>query len=107
MLSFDISVIDVVLSIVILILLLLYVTQKKNQSGSVQRTTMMPGKEVMEEQKVGGKISVETGPDRPSADSFRGCVHQFGHLRSMPKSTAVPEECFGCPKVLRCMFQNE
>jgi hypothetical protein len=107
MLSFDISVIDVVLSIVILILLLLFVTQRKSQSGSVQRTTVASGKEMMEDSKVGGRISVETSPDRPSADSFQGCVHQFGHLRSMPKGTAVPEECFGCPKVLHCMFQNE
>lgn len=107
MLSFDISVIDVVLSIVILILLLLFVTQRKGQSGTVRRTTMMSGKETLEEPEVGGKISVEINPDKPSADSFQGCVHQFGHLRSMPKSTAVPEECFGCPKVLRCMFQNE
>ena len=107
MLSFDISVIDVVLSIVILILLLLFVTQKKSRSGPVQKTTMMSGKEVIEEQEVGGKISVDISPERSSADSFQGCVHQFGHLRSMPKSTAVPEECFGCPKVLRCMFRND
>ena len=107
MLSFDISVIDIVLSIVILILLLLFATQRKSQSGSVQRTTMMAGKEALEEPEVGRKISLETSPDRSSADNFQGCVHQFGHLRSMPKSTAVPEECFGCPKVLRCMFQNE
>jgi len=107
MLSFDISVIDVVLSIVILILLLLFVTQRKSQSGCVQKTAMMSGKGTLEEPKVGEKISTQTNPDRSSADSFQGCVHQFGHLRSMPKGTAVPEECFGCPKVLRCMFQNE
>jgi hypothetical protein len=107
MLSFDISAIDIVLSMVILILLLLFVTQRKNQSEAGSRQTFMSGKESLEEPEVGGKISVEARLDKPSPDRFQGCVHQFGHLRSMPKNTAVPEECFGCPKVLRCMLENE
>jgi hypothetical protein len=107
MLSFDISAIDVALSVVILILFLLFVTQRKSESRIEATQMTTSGKETQEEPEVRGQISVQTHSNKPSADGFQGCVHQFGHLRSMPKSTAVPEECFGCPKVLRCMFQNE
>ncbi len=40
---------------------------------------------------------------------FEGCPHKFGHLRSLPKNTSIPSECFGCPKIVDClvMLKNE
>jgi hypothetical protein len=107
MLSFEMSAIDVVLSVAILILLLLFVTQRKSQSQFESQMRRPAEDETSEESEARMRISVQDHLDEQSAERFRGCVHQFGHLRSMPKNTAVPAECFGCPKVLRCMFKNE
>jgi hypothetical protein len=107
MLSFDISAIDVVLMVVMLVLLLLFVTRRKSQSVAEPRLRIRPQDEPSEEPEVREKPPVDSCLDKQPVDGFRECVHQFGHLRGMPKNTAVPAECFGCPKVLRCMFKNE
>ena len=107
MLSFEISAIDVVLMVVMLVLLLLFVTQRKNQSVGEPRLGINPQERLLEEPEVKEETSAENRLDKQSVDGFRGCVHQFGHLRSMPRNIAVPDECFGCPKVMRCMFKNE
>jgi hypothetical protein len=107
MLSFEMSAIDVVLSVAILVLLLLFVTQRKSQSQFESQMKKSPKDDTLEEPEVKDGISAENRLDKQSAEGFQGCVHQLGHLRSMPKNTAVPAECFGCPKVLRCMFNDE
>lgn len=38
---------------------------------------------------------------------FEGCVHKFGHLRSLPKSTPIPDECFGCSQILECLMREK
>ncbi len=39
--------------------------------------------------------------------NFGGCNHSFGHLKTLPKNTPIPDECFGCPEILACMRQSE
>lgn len=39
--------------------------------------------------------------------SFEGCPHKFGHLRSLPKNTPIPDECFGCPQILECLMPSK
>jgi hypothetical protein len=107
MLSFEISAIDVVLSVAILVLLLLFVTQRKSQLQFESQPRRLPKNVKSEESEANDRIFAEHRLDKQTAEGFQGCVHQFGHLRNMPKNTAVPAECFGCPKVLRCMFENE
>jgi len=34
---------------------------------------------------------------------FEGCPHNFGYLKDLPKNTPIPDECFGCPKVIECL----
>jgi hypothetical protein len=34
---------------------------------------------------------------------FEGCRHYLGHLNKLPKSTPIPNECFGCPETLECI----
>jgi len=36
---------------------------------------------------------------------FEGCAHKFGYLRSLPKNTPIPDECFGCPQILECLMR--
>ena len=31
------------------------------------------------------------------------CPHHFGYLRTLPKNTSIPSECFGCLQVVDCM----
>jgi hypothetical protein len=106
MLSFEISAVDVVLMIAMLVLFALFVTRGKNQPTAALRQGIDHQKGMSEETEMGEKTFAEGSFSRQPADGFRGCVHQFGFLRSMPENTAVPAECFGCPEVLRCMFKN-
>jgi hypothetical protein len=34
------------------------------------------------------------------------CVHFFGYLRKIPKNASMPDECFGCPKMVECLYFN-
>ncbi len=107
MLSFEISAIDVVLSVAVLVLLLLFVTQTKSQLQFESQPRRLLEDKTLEESEAKERIFAEHRLDKQTAEGFQGCVHQFGHLRNMPKNTAIPAECFDCPKVLRCMFDNE
>ncbi len=33
---------------------------------------------------------------------FKHCEHEFGHLGGVLKTKHIPDECFGCPKLLEC-----
>ena len=33
---------------------------------------------------------------------FKNCKHEFGHLGNVLKTKPIPDECFGCPKLLEC-----
>ncbi len=33
---------------------------------------------------------------------FDNCAYQFGYLRGALKSKPIPDECFGCPKLIEC-----
>jgi hypothetical protein len=51
------------------------------------------------------KEKLSTSPS--SAADFTECIHSFGYLKHHPKNLPVPDECFGCPKILRCLSPNE
>jgi len=42
-----------------------------------------------------------------SASSKRDCLHQFGYLRTFPKNAPIPDECFGCPKIVECLINTK
>ena len=39
--------------------------------------------------------------------NFEGCPHKFGYLRSLPKNTPIPDECFGCSQIIECLRISE
>jgi len=41
-----------------------------------------------------------------SSTGFQSCVHHFGYLKNHPKNAPVPDECFGCLRILDCLFPN-
>jgi hypothetical protein len=107
MLSFDLSAIDVVLLVAMLVLFLLIITQKRSPSAAEPRLGTNDQERVLKMSKETGATTTERPLKMQPADGFQKCVHQFGYLRTMPKNTPIPDECFGCPKVLRCMFPKD
>ena len=37
---------------------------------------------------------------------FNNCKHKFGYLGKNMKNKPIPDECFGCPKILDCFKQT-
>jgi len=37
----------------------------------------------------------------------KGCIHGFGCLRGLPKSTQVPEECYACERMVDCLLSKK
>jgi len=36
----------------------------------------------------------------------RDCIHHFGYLRTFPKNSPIPDECFGCEKIVDCLVSK-
>jgi hypothetical protein len=54
---------------------------------------------------------VEAIANQPTAESDKEekqtkCLHHFGYLAKLPKSSSIPEECFLCPKVVECIAKQ-
>lgn len=78
---------------------------------------------------VGGESEVEKEPAMLSADELeeepkateppsdplpmsqnsvgKECPHKFGYLRGLPKNRPIPDECFGCPKIMECLVNKK
>jgi hypothetical protein len=50
------------------------------------------------------KQETPTPAKTESASSKRDCIHQFGYLRTLPKNKPIPDECFGCTKIVECLI---
>jgi hypothetical protein len=107
MLSFDVSTIDIVLAVAVIILLCLYVAKKPHASTTELKSQVEETQPFQENPKAVSKTLKSKSYATKSKTSFQNCVHNFGYLRSLPKNTPVPDECFGCPKAMQCLFQNE
>ncbi len=106
MLSFDVSAIDIVLLIAVIVLLLLFI-QKKGQVSPTSQLPVQAQDELPEKTKVKTKKAKKNLSDNQLQKGFHECAHSFGHLKDLPKNAPVPDECFGCPQVMRCMFATE
>jgi hypothetical protein len=49
------------------------------QKGPAKRTEKTPAKEIILE-----------------------CKHQLGYLQTLPKNASIPDECFGCGRIIEC-----
>jgi hypothetical protein len=50
----------------------------------------------------GSPMSVDMGLPKGSPE----CVHHFGYLRTLQRNTPIPDECFGCTKIMECFMQS-
>jgi len=110
MLSFDLSAIDIVLLVAVLILFSLYVTRKPGASetestfeSNADKKRKMP---LIKKENSHVKKPKTSSPTVSNAESHH-CAHEFGYLKNLPRNTPVPDECFGCPKVMQCLFPKE
>ncbi len=53
-------------------------------------------------------IEEKRGPPPTARPHLRpaSCPHFFGYLRKIPKNASMPDECFGCPKMVECLYFN-
>lgn len=110
MLSFDLSAIDMVLLVAVLILFVLYMSGKSGASKtgsrfepSVNRERELPS---FEKENPNIQRSLTSSSEQPRI-GFQNCIHEFGYLKYLQRNTPVPDECFGCPRVMQCLFPNE
>jgi len=104
MLSFNVSVIDIVLVLAIIVLLILYITKQSTKSVAEPELSVPEKKgvekppEALETQK---SIEEKQLPTHPQTDSLE-CPHHFGYLKKLPKDASIPDECFRCPRMTDC-----
>lgn len=54
-------------------------------------------RETPRQEKAAPSARAELTPTR------KDCLHHYGYLHSLPKNTPIPDECFGCPKIVDCL----
>ena len=130
MFSFDVSAIDVVLALAVVVLLFFYSAHKKPKAPPIEKAhssmieeTHVPAVEksyapiveeprveettqVREEYEVISKPAKLEDITSRSSESSPNCVHNFGYLESRPEKTSIPDECLGCPKVIKCLIKD-
>jgi hypothetical protein len=99
MLSFDLSVIDIVLVIAVIILLILQITKRPAKTTTEEKPTTAIADLKTEEEEV-------QSPTPPQKNSDE-CPHQFGYLKKLGKNAAIPDECLSCSRMMKCLYSSE
>lgn len=50
----------------------------------------------------GSEEELPTIPSKNIPARPQDCPHYFGYLKSVPQNSAMPEECYCCPKIMEC-----
>jgi hypothetical protein len=69
-------------------------TQTRQEQPTPVRSEI---RETPKQEKTVPPARVELAPTR------KDCLHHYGYLHSLPKNTPIPDECFGCPKIVDCL----
>jgi hypothetical protein len=110
MVSFEFSVIDIVLMVAIVVLLALYLTKSsaepraKLERSIKEEKTLEKPQASGETQKPSEEMVLTTDVE---TENSANCTHQFGYLKRLPKDASIPDECFTCPKYIRCAFEDK
>lgn len=104
MLSFELSVVDLVLLIAVVVVLALFLSQMQNKSAAKSESIRSTQKKPFKNQGTIVKTISGEAPSIHGATSFQKCAHHFGYLRNLPDGSILPDECAGCPKAMRCVF---
>ena len=121
MLSFELSVVDIVLVIAIIILLLFLMTGSNTKDTNAPELSRKSWKDeflrktkkrkTLEEPRkniVTPEISEKKESSvAPSPEGSLECSHHFGYLKTLPLGSTVPEECRTCSCAARCLLMDE
>jgi len=102
MLSFELSVMDLVLVIAIITLLILYITKASTRYDVKPKLSSKQEKVSEESDRCKTPKSPNGSPELPLK-----CPHHFGYLRTLPLGSSVPEECYSCSRMMQCLFQRK
>jgi hypothetical protein len=104
MLSFEISVVDIVLMLAIIILLILHLTKKSTKPAAEPELPVPEEKDAEKPQEaVETQESMEERQlPTPSQTTSLKCPYHFGYLKKLPKDSPIPDECLSCPRMIEC-----
>jgi len=82
------------------------VISPKIESSSLPAKSETPASTITESKEV-PTLEKTVTPKKAETNnsSKRDCLHQFGYLRTLPKNAPIPDECFGCPRVVECLVK--
>lgn len=109
LLSFELSVMDIVLAIAIIVILLLQVKKTPTESAA-QSKLSREGREPPEslgKNRVKRKTSRTKGLPSHAPEDSTGCWYHFGYLKTLPLGGSVPKECYSCSRMRQCLFSSE
>lgn len=109
MLSFELSVIDIVLAMAIIVILLLQLKKMPSESTTEPKLSGEERKplEGLRKSLTKRRTLKTKKPSAHTPKSFEGCAYHFGYLKTLSLGSSVPETCFGCSRMRECMFPNE
>lgn len=103
--------------------------QQIGKKGSASQEPREEAQRIVASATVGGASEVKKEPEMPSAYQLQAqrrtaepspkpvtmaqnsrekeCPHKFGYLRDLPKNRPIPNECFGCPKIVECLVKKK
>ena len=96
MLSFELSAIDIILTISVVVLLILYITKNSARNH--------------EEKPFKQPILSAAPPERPAPTpqrDYTACPRGLGNIRKLGEDNSVSERCLGCYRLMECYSENE
>ena len=81
-------------------------TSKPEMPAGLTEIPEMPEALPEESPESVGVPKPQTAPPKHPEARPSGCPHFFGYLKTVPKNTRIPDECFGCPKLMECFLRR-
>lgn len=109
MLSFELSVIDIVLAVAIVILLLLHITRRPTRyitKPELSRERRKPLEESRGDIVMPKASKTKKSFSHLPEDSVE-CPYHLGYLKTLPNRSSIPEECYYCSRMSQCLFSGE
>jgi len=108
MLSFDVSVIDIVLAIAVIVILLLQVKKTSTESTAEPEVSLGQRKPLQNLENVRARKAFRKQESHNQiSEGSADCPHHFGHLKTLPLGSSVPENCYSCSRVTECLAADE
>jgi len=93
---------------------IVYIENQKNieQKQEVPKTSEKLEAPKTEKEQPPTPLPIQTPTSRPMSIDMglpkgsQDCAHHFGYLKTLPRNTPIPDECFGCTRIMECFMQS-